>query len=110
MIWVFYLPHTFDPDLEVDDFANGYHRTKYCYKDKEGNYLPTVAFEGVRAGANDWRYVETLRELIAELPENVRNEENGKLENILKSENIPLDKKRNYVIDRILALKKDRKL
>lgn len=102
IIWVFYAPMTFDLDFEVDDFCYGYQRTMYCYKDKEGNYCPSVVFEGVRAGANDWRYVETLREILPRLPEETRHEEEQALEDILKSETVPLDQKRDYVIDKIL--------
>jgi len=105
MIWVFYTPDTFDPDFEIADFCYGYQRTMYCYKDKDGNYCPTVVFEGIRAGANDWRFVETLREILAKMPEKERIAEEKALENVLKSEKIPLQKKRDFVIDKILKFK-----
>ncbi|MBQ9787855.1 MAG: hypothetical protein IJW33_06785 [Lentisphaeria bacterium] len=104
IIWTFYRPDTFDPDFELGDFRYGYQRTMYCYKDKDGNYCPSVVFEGVRAGANDWRYVETLRNIISKLPERSRISETAALDNVLKSEKMPLNKKRNYVIDRIMKL------
>jgi hypothetical protein len=103
MIWVFYSPDTFNPEFEVDDFGAGYQRTMYCYKDKDGNYCPSVVFEGVRAGSNDWRYVETLKEMLAKLPAEESRNESKLLADLLAS-NKGNDEKREWIIERILTL------
>jgi len=104
MIWVYYISHLHDPEYIADDFHGGYQMANYSYHDKEGNLLPTVVFEGIRAGANDWRYVETLREMLKAMPSVDYWQETRLLDDLLAS-NKSSDEKREWVIQRILLLK-----
>ena len=108
MIWVYYEPHLHDPDYVGDDFHGGYQRSNYTYLDKDGNFLPTVVFEGIRAGSNDWRYTETLREMLAKMPSVDYWRETKLLDDILASQ-MSNDEKREWIIQRILLLLGDQK-
>lgn len=61
--WTYYDPAPFTD--EYDDLRG---ETKHCllaYRDADGSLIPTVTWEGIRAGATDWRYLATLEEAVA---------------------------------------------
>jgi hypothetical protein len=62
--WTYY-----NPSPWTDEFADLRGEYKHCllaYRDADGGLIPTLAWEGLRAGITDWRYLATLEEAIAE--------------------------------------------
>jgi len=61
--WTYYNPAPFTD--EYDDLRGEFKHCLLSYRDADGALIPTVAWEGVRAGATDWRYLATLEEAVA---------------------------------------------
>ncbi len=61
--WTYYTPGPFTD--EYDDLRREYKRCLFAYRDSDGGLIPTVTWEGMRAGATDWRYFATLQEAVA---------------------------------------------
>jgi hypothetical protein len=62
--WTYY-----NPSPWTDEFADLRGEYKHCllaYRDADGSLIPTLAWEGLRAGITDWRYIATLEEALAE--------------------------------------------
>ncbi|NDK15358.1 MAG: hypothetical protein GW911_25290 [Armatimonadetes bacterium] len=61
--WTYYNPAPWK-----DEYADLRGELKQCllsYRDADGSLIPTVTWEGLRAGVTDWRYFATLEEAIA---------------------------------------------
>lgn len=61
--WTYYDPAPFTD--EYDDLRGEYKHCLLAYRDADGGIIPTVTWEGIRAGATDWRYLATLEEAVA---------------------------------------------
>ena len=61
--WTYYTPAPFKD--EYDDLRGEYKHCLFAYRDADGGLIPTVTWEGIRAGATDWRYLATLEEAVA---------------------------------------------
>ncbi|MBM3473339.1 MAG: hypothetical protein FJX75_08740 [Armatimonadetes bacterium] len=61
--WTYYNPAPFTD--EYDDLRGEFKHCLLSYRDGDGQLIPTVTWEGIRAGATDWRYLATLEEAIA---------------------------------------------
>lgn len=61
--WTYYSPGPFTD--EYNDLRGEYKRCLFVYRDTDGSLIPTVTWEGIRAGATDWRYVATLEQEVA---------------------------------------------
>ncbi len=61
--WTYYGPGPFED--EYSDLRGEYKRCLFVYLDDDGGLVPTTTWEGMRAGATDWRYVTTLELAIA---------------------------------------------
>jgi hypothetical protein len=61
--WTYYDPAPFTD--EYDDLRGEFKHCLLTYRDADGGIIPTVTWEGIRAGATDWRYIATLEQAIA---------------------------------------------
>ncbi len=61
--WTYYTPAPFVD--EYDDLRGEFKHCLLTYRDAEGGLIPTVTWEGIRAGATDWRYLATLEDAVA---------------------------------------------
>jgi len=58
--WTYYSPAPMAD--EYDDLRGEFKHCLFVYRDTDGSLVPTVTWEGIRAGATDWRYFTTLEE------------------------------------------------
>ena len=59
-LWTYYGPY--DHKDEYDELrGNRYGYAVPSYLSRDGTLLPTVPWEAIREGINDWRYARTLR-------------------------------------------------
>jgi len=58
--WTYYTPAPVAD--EYDDLRGEFKHCLFVYRDTDGSLVPTVTWEGIRAGATDWRYFATLEE------------------------------------------------
>jgi hypothetical protein len=61
--WTYYNPAPLTD--EYDDLRGEYKHCLLAYRDADGELIPTVTWEGLRAGATDWLYLATLEEAVA---------------------------------------------
>jgi len=61
--WTYYSPAPFTD--EYDDLRGEFKHCLFTYRGADGELIPTVTWEGIRAGATDWRYLVTLEEAVA---------------------------------------------
>ena len=61
--WTYYDPQPFAEAYH--DLRGAQKRCLLVCRDPDGNLLPTVTWEGLRAGVTDWRYIATLEAAIA---------------------------------------------
>ncbi|MBU0607619.1 MAG: hypothetical protein KKI08_07010 [Armatimonadetes bacterium] len=61
--WTYYDPAPFTD--EYRDLRGQYKHCLLAYRDADGSLIPTVTWEGSRAGATDSRYLATLEEAVA---------------------------------------------
>jgi len=50
---------------EYGDLRGEFKQCLFTYRDADGGLVPTVTWEGIRAGATDWRHLATLEEAVA---------------------------------------------
>lgn len=63
--WTYYNPGPFSD--EFHDLRGEFKQCLLVYRDADGGLIPTVTWEGIRAGVTDWRYIATLEDAIAKV-------------------------------------------
>jgi hypothetical protein len=85
--WAYYTPLPWTD--EYNDLRGQYKGCYLVYRNADGELIPTLTWEGIRAGVTDWRYIATLEEAIAKATGEKRLRGEKTLQAILDS--IPLD-------------------
>lgn len=60
--WTYYNPGRWTD--EYHDLRGEYKQCLLVYRDADGGLIPTVTWEGLRAGVTDWQYIATLEAAI----------------------------------------------
>lgn len=61
--WTYYNPGPFAEPY--NDLRGEFKRCLFVYRDADGSLIPTLPWEGIRAGVTDWRYLATLEQAAA---------------------------------------------
>lgn len=79
--WTYYTPPRW-----TDDYADLRGQYKCChiaYRDQDGSLMPTLTWEGLRAGITDWRYIATLEAALAKADGTKRQRAEATLRKVL---------------------------
>ena len=70
--WAYYSPGKIS---EFSDLTGPQKQCLMSYRGNDGSLIPSLPFEGMRAGCVDWQYAETLRNTIAKIKDPQKREQ-----------------------------------